>query len=298
MHARPDAATPPDGRRYVFAGNRSYVLDTMRDLGLAVATVFAPPQSYLARVLTERGIDFVPMESKAGIIEALRAMTFDVFVSNGCPYILPVTALQAGTDRAFINIHPSYLPDLRGADPVPGALLHGRRSGATCHVMNDLIDAGDIIARVPIDLTDGLDCGLLYQMSFLAEQEAFRLAYARGFAPALSQEAGPDDLYYTIQDADLRIDFSASLETIVRTIRAFDTRSRGAFFERRGLRVKVRDVEVVDHPFLRARFGEGPDGEVVIAYEQRLLVRKAGRFLKLKQLDGDIAAIRPGDVLD
>ena len=45
--------------------------------------------------------------------------------------------------KKYVNIHPSFLPDLRGIDPVLGSILFKRDAGATCHIMSEKIDAGD-----------------------------------------------------------------------------------------------------------------------------------------------------------
>lgn len=47
-----------------------------------------------------------------------------------------------------LNIHGSLLPDLRGATPVPVAILKGyKKTGTTIQVMEKELDAGDIVAQ-------------------------------------------------------------------------------------------------------------------------------------------------------
>src|SRR5690242_758819 len=223
------AAMGVQERRFVFCGNRSYVLDRMLAHGLTVAAIFAVPGSWLERSLVARALPFRPLPPKREFVRALDALSFDTFVSNGCPHILPISALSRDGARRFVNVHPSALPDLRGADPVPGALLHGRRSGATVHLMDDGIDTGRIVAQVPIPMTEDLDAGLLYQLSFIAEQEAFDAALARGFAPQDPQPAAPPDaIYYSFRPEHLRIDCGQDAEAICCQVRAFGTRAKGA----------------------------------------------------------------------
>ena len=40
---------------------------------------------------------------------------YDILVSNGCPYILPLNELKKAK---YVNVHPSLLPNLKGIDPV------------------------------------------------------------------------------------------------------------------------------------------------------------------------------------
>ncbi|HEY8280694.1 MAG TPA: methionyl-tRNA formyltransferase [Bdellovibrionota bacterium] len=47
-----------------------------------------------------------------------------------------------------VNVHPSLLPDLRGAAPVQWALIRGyRKTGVTTQVMSEKMDAGDILLQ-------------------------------------------------------------------------------------------------------------------------------------------------------
>lgn len=284
-------------KKYVFAGNRFFVVEKMLQLQLHVEEIFAVKESYLERELHNRRIPFTPLTSKKQLIEALYSLNFDFFISNGCPFILPISKLTRDSTKKFINIHPSLLPDLRGADPVPGALFFGRRSGVTCHVMDDEIDSGDIIAQIPIEITECLDCGLLYQLSFIAEQEVFIAALKRNFEPIKKQTPLKSHIYYTLKNDDLRIDFSEDDQSLLRKIKAFNTHSQGAFFYYKQNKIKVLDAEIVTSPFLIQRISNYKDNEVVFNYEKRLLIRKNDKFVKLKQLVGDVSFIKPGDIL-
>ncbi|MFP4002373.1 MAG: formyltransferase family protein [Alphaproteobacteria bacterium] len=283
------------GRKFVFAGNRSFVLEEIiaRDFPVEV---FAVRGSWLERELRGSGRRFSVIESRNDLVVRLTSMDFDVFVSNGCPYILPVSKLK-DRDRIFVNVHPGPLPDLRGLDPVPGALLLGRDSGAACHLMDDGIDTGPIISRVVIPNTEDLDAGLLYQMSFMAEKEAFSRACERGFRPAPEAGTGRPGVYYSKKPEDLRIDFGEAPAAIVRRVKAFSNRSQGARFSYRGSTFRVFDAEPVVNPWLMRRRNSYAPGEVVFRYEDCLLVRLGEGYLKLKAIEGDLSAIRPGDRL-
>jgi methionyl-tRNA formyltransferase len=227
----------------------------------------------------------------------LSALDFDFFVANGLPIILPITRLTANNNKQFINIHPSYLPDLRGIDPVPGSLLHGRPSGATCHYMNDKIDDGDIIAQVLIPYTEDMDCGLLYQLSFLAEAEAIRKALENGFAERHRQVVKGNEIYYNLPEADKVLDFSKDADHIARQVRAFNTRSQGAWFMFEGSKVVIRGVEIVKNSYALEKTSHLQENEVAFVYENTILVKKQGCCLKLKPADALPATLRVGCLL-
>jgi len=285
-----------NSRRFIFAGNRFFVLKEMLDAGLHLQKILAVQGSHLAKELSIRNIDHIVIASKKELLQHLNTSDFDDFLANGCPYILPIVEL-AKDGKRFINIHPAYLPDLRGADPVPGALLLGRDSGATCHLMDEGVDTGAIISQVRIPYSSDLDAPLLYQLSFMAEREVFHLAQERNFEPMRAQEKKENLVYYTKKPEDLRIDFRQSAEAIVLRIRAFNNVSQGAFFSIGNAIFKVYDAEVMTNPYMLAKSSGYKENTVVLAYEKTLLIKKAPGYLKLKNVTGDFSLIKTGIAL-
>jgi methionyl-tRNA formyltransferase len=111
--------------------------------------------------------------------------------------------------QIFINIHPSLLPDLKGKHPINGAILFDRKHGVTCHHMDDGIDTGSVIANIEIPITDDLDLGLLYQLSFIAEGEVFEKAHSLKFeANELRCTTVTDPIYYTRRNIRLGDNYS------------------------------------------------------------------------------------------
>jgi len=283
-------------KKFIFVGNRFFVLEEMLKKELNLVRILAVKNSYLERTLQAKKIKFSLVESKSELVSVLESTDFDYLLANGCPFILPISQLQNG-NKVFINVHPSPLPDLRGVDPVPGALLLNKDSGATCHVMDDGIDTGKIISRVIIPNTNDLDAGLLYQMSFLAEKEAFDLALDRTFRPQIENVASPDCVYYTKKLEDLMIDFQETSAQIIFRIKAFSNKSQGARFNLKNSTFKVFDVEEVQNPYLKGRIEQYQENQVVFNYESSLLIRHGHSFLKLKDIEGEPSLIQVGDIL-
>jgi methionyl-tRNA formyltransferase len=72
------------------------------------------------------------------------------------PFKLPPPILQAARIAA-LNLHPSLLPAYRGPYPVFWQLRNGEmKTGVTLHLLNDEIDAGDIILQSEVPLRAGL----------------------------------------------------------------------------------------------------------------------------------------------
>ncbi|OIO38079.1 MAG: formyl transferase, partial [Candidatus Omnitrophica bacterium CG1_02_49_16] len=70
-------------------------------------------------------------------------------VSFGYRHILPLGVLQCYLKRA-INIHISYLPWNRGADPNLWSFLEDTPKGVSIHYLTEKIDAGDILCQEEI----------------------------------------------------------------------------------------------------------------------------------------------------
>lgn len=201
-------------------------------LGLDVSRVLPTAGSWLEREVMQWAIPSTSVTSKDELTERLSGLEFDVFVSTGCKFILPIRHLQAlRPGRIFLNIHPSKLPDLRGADPIPAAILFRRNSGVTCHLMDDGIDTGKVIASQAIRYFDGLDARLLYNACFHLEPEVFELAWKRKFSPRHSPKKNSRRLiYYTFRKGDNEFSGKESPEQLVAKIRAFNTPSKGFHF--------------------------------------------------------------------
>lgn len=264
---------------YIFAGNRFYVLSQMLALGIQVDRIFAVKGSWLEKELQENCISYELLPEKGEFVEVLKVSNFDFFISNGLPHILPVSEITRGTEKKLINIHPSYLPDLRGADPQPGALLFGRDSGATCHYMNDQIDAGAIIAQEKIACTEDMDAGLLYQLSFMAEQVVFQRAYERKFVAQQHQSLIKDAIYYSFKKRDLIIDFNQPTGQVIRKIKAFNTPNKLARFVHNGQEWPVCDAAVIDNAFMDKAFDYHALNQVVIVFQDKLVIKRESGFL-------------------
>ena len=80
---------------------------------------------------------------------------FDLTVSYTYRYILSKTHLEALNYNA-VNLHNSFLPWNRGADPNIWSIIDGTPRGVTLHYMNEDLDKGYIIAQrfVPLKSED------------------------------------------------------------------------------------------------------------------------------------------------
>jgi len=277
-----------EGCAYVFVGNRWGVLRLMLDRGLLVARIFVVPGSFLERELRARDMPFITIQSKSHLVNQLAAASFDVLVSNGCPHILPVSRIQRGC-QVFVNVHGSLLPDLAGRHPVNGAVLFERELGATCHLMDDGVDSGAVIAQVPIGRDHGLELALLYHMTFDAEVLAFADALDRDFTPADRTLDGPDPIYYTRAEDDMKIELDDDPAAIVRRIRAFGIPSQGVSCHTCVGPLRICRAKQLFHPYLERRKACFAHRQVMYAQGDMLVVRLRDAVVHL----GGVVTERP-----
>ncbi len=108
-----------------------------------------------------------PLRASApDFLNDFRALSPDLVVTAAYGQILSEEFLsipRCGT----INIHPSLLPEYRGATPVAAALLDGRRqTGVSILFTVKKLDAGNIILQEPHNISDGATTGALTQTLF------------------------------------------------------------------------------------------------------------------------------------
>src|SRR3989440_588587 len=99
--------------------------------------------------------------SDPAFIERLQALAPDVGVVVAYGHILKPDLL-ALPRRGMINLHPSLLPELRGAAPVEWAILNGlTQTGVTIMRMEEGLDSGPILLQIPHDIDPDVTGGEL-----------------------------------------------------------------------------------------------------------------------------------------
>ncbi len=181
--------------------------------------------------------------SDPAFLERLRALAPDVGVVVAYGHILKPDLL-ALPRRGMINLHPSLLPELRGAAPVEWAIL------------NEGLDSGPILLQIPHDVDPDVTGGELSEhlseMGAQALVEALALFQTSGLEPHPQEHARATYAPKLTRDT-ARILWAEPAERVSRLIRALDPRP-GAWTELDGREVKLFGARVVDD--------RGPPGEV------------------------------------
>lgn len=162
-----------------------------------------------------------------GFLDEIRVLSPDIGVVVAYGHILQPEVLEVPS-RGMVNVHPSLLPELRGAAPVEWAILRGlEKTGVTIMQMEAGMDSGPIIHQIPHRIDPDVSAGelsdhlsemgaqALIEALAMLEQDALRLVpqdHSRAtFAPKLTRELA-------------RLDWHKPADVVARFTRGLDPR--------------------------------------------------------------------------
>ncbi len=166
------------------------------------------------------------------VINELIKHKINVGVMADFSFIVPEKIINCIPNK-IINIHFSLLPLLRGASPVPHAILNGfGKTGVTFYIMNKGMDTGPIIAQFEIHLSGKETTESLNRTLFALAAEKVNLVldeFLSGKLAAIPQENSLATYCYSktypkstlIDKNDAKIDWSVDISSIEKGIRAY-----------------------------------------------------------------------------
>lgn len=265
-------------KSYVFVGAREYVLKEMIKLKLNINAVWVMKDTFLHKRLEQNHfIDYEVIATKQELIKKIENTNFDVLVSNGNKYILPISKLKEAT---YVNIHPSYLPDLKGKNPINAAFLFGRSCGATYHIMDDGIDTGSIISQIEVPITSDIDASILYQLCFKAEVEVFKMALKNNFKVSNIRPFLKEPIYYSAKQEDWLVRFDSGFDYILKQVKAFGYKSHGVFFSCNGKNYKFFNASELTNSFIKDYFNTSIDKKILLSFEDTIVFKLENRFIR------------------
>jgi len=85
-------------------------------------------------------------------LDVLKKIKPDLIVSYSFSFLITQEAIDFSKGR-ILNLHISYLPYNRGADPNIWSILEGTPSGVTIHLVDKGLDTGDIVFQREVELS-------------------------------------------------------------------------------------------------------------------------------------------------
>lgn len=134
-------------------------------------------------------------------VDFIREQNFDLAVSYTYRYILPEEIILALRENV-VNIHNSFLPFNRGADPNMWSIIDNTPRGTTLHYINAGLDKGSIIAQEIIsDLTDEETLSSTYNNLDRAAKELFKKAFEHyDMWPSMRKNPEGKGSYHSVKD--------------------------------------------------------------------------------------------------
>lgn len=279
-------------KKLVFIGSRIHVYNAAISMGIEFSKVYTLKNSFIERQLIKSGDDFISftMDDRAAVLKELVNFDFDILISNGCPIIFPVE--KFGSNKLLLNIHPTYLPHLQGKTPLNGIFyLDYKFYGATMHFIDKGIDTGNIIYQLKEDITEDLDLGLLYHLSFKLEGEVFKKGWKKlletNFKFDGYRQIG-NKSYFNRTPKKQQIDFEEMpTEIILRKVRSFNLLSQGSTAIINGIKHIIFEASKIIHSPLIKSAQDFKPGEVYLEYNGKILIKTIDGLIRIDRCKKD-----------
>ena len=273
--------------RVVFFGTPEFAVPSLEALlgeGFDVAAVVTRPDKSQGRsrsTLVPSPVKAAALEEDVPVLqpegpstpeflEEIRRLAPDAGVVVAYGHLLK-PELLAIPKRGMVNVHPSLLPELRGAAPVEWAILRGlENTGVTIMQMTAGLDSGPILLqlphRVPNDVTGGELSVHLAEMGAQALVEALALMEQDMLRP-VPQEETRATYAPKITRETARIRWDAGPDAVMRATLALDPKP-GAWTTLNGQEIKLFHAHVGE--------GIGTSGTVLRTDDRFVVAAGAG----------------------
>jgi methionyl-tRNA formyltransferase len=195
------------------------------------------------------------------LMARLKEVDPDLIVANNWRTWIPPQVFDLPR-YGTLNVHDSLLPAYGGFSPIVWALINGEKEvGVTTHMMDEDLDAGDIVLQraVPVGPADTATDLFHRTVDLIAPLVHESLALiASGRTDWTPQDRSKASFFHKRSVEDSRIDWTWPAEDIERFVRAQSDPYPNAFTHYNGERIRVLKASVS-----RGRYG-GTPGRVFI----------------------------------
>ncbi|MDQ3406436.1 MAG: methionyl-tRNA formyltransferase [Actinomycetota bacterium] len=212
----------------------------------------------VADLAAEHGVPVLVRErpDDEELLLALKEVEPDVIVATNWRTWIPPSVFTLPR-HGTLNVHDSLLPAYAGFSPLIWALINDEKEvGVTAHMMDDTLDAGDIVLQraVPVgprDTTADLFAKTLELFGPITVDGLAEIAAGR--TDFVKQDRTKASFFHKRAEEDLRVDWMWSAEELDRLVRAQCAPYPSAFTFHKGRRLEVVEARVSD-----ARYGGTP----------------------------------------
>ncbi|OFU70256.1 methionyl-tRNA formyltransferase [Streptococcus sp. HMSC10A01] len=208
-------------------------------------------------------------------MEAIMNLGADGIVTAAFGQFLPSKLLAIM--NFVVNVHASLLPKHRGGAPIHYALIQGdRETGITIMETVKEMDAGDMISRRSIPITDEDNVGTLFEKLAIVGRDLLLdtlPAYLAGDIQPEAQDPSQVTFSPNIRPEEERLDWNKTNRQLFNQIRGMNPWPVAHTLWQGG-RFKIYEAELAD--------GDGQPGEILEIGKRQLLVATGEGALALK----------------
>lgn len=279
-------------KRILFIGipDMAYIcLDGLNSSGVNIVGVLGPRKDHPTYVnfknfVDSRNLNYIENEKLDDFIfiQKIKDLKADIAVVCSFNYKIPKVMLDSVKD-GFINIHPSLLPEYRGANPYSSVIINDEKeTGVTLHFMDETFDAGDIISqrKLPVFPLDTM--GTLFNKLNLIGLEMLLEALQNYENKPLARQKQPVGVFKkgkAMKEEDIVIKYENSAEQIERRIRALNPfiSAQTSF---RGNILKIFTADVIEEEFST----EALPGSIVKVEQDKFYVKTGEGLLAMTSM--------------
>lgn len=136
-------------------------------------------------------------------LEFIREGRYEFLISYGYRHIIPKEIIDVFEGRC-INLHISYLPWNRGADPNLWSFIDDTKKGVTIHILDEGLDTGDILVQSEIDFDRDISLKESYVMLHTEIQKLFKANWEEIKNGKINRTKQPEGgSYHRAKDKDI-----------------------------------------------------------------------------------------------
>lgn len=271
-------------KKVVYIGNRPKVLESIisnNRLILVKAFIINQPL-----IRDYEGLNIERLSSKGQkkyLVESLLSLDFDMCVSAGCSYILPMDTLDPA--KIYVNCHPSVLPLGKGIHPLNECFLSGRNiAGVTIHLLVNELDGGDILNQISFKLTEDIDLSLLYGFIFDLEAELLGETINDLLDNNMTHSAVPQSGIgtYFSRESEIRKFNSQEItvQELMNNVRAFSASNLGIILKFSDVRLIVYSIQEIKNEFVLNRYQNISSGTLIFMNSDVALMKISDGLVK------------------
>lgn len=223
-------------------------------------------------------LEFNETPNEKEYIEKLRELNADIGVVCSYNNLLSKEFLNT-TKFGYLNCHPSYLPDYRGASPYFHVIKNNeKQSGVTIHFMDETFDTGDIVYQEEFNILPFETMGILFnRTTFMLSDALVKVLKTFEKTGKLDRiQQGKENYKQAPKvDGNFRIRWKTNsvdeIEALIRACNPF----YNAFSFFRNTNMKIIKAHIVQYNNSKNY------GEIMEANENQLLVQAKGGILAL-----------------